>query len=854
MDLPTCPTCGQSVLDDDAEECPFCGVSMSARPLAKPSEPANAAPKQSAAKKASQPKADKAAKQADETDGESPFEIDAAATKRAIPLNAKPSKGKLHRVICPMCDTPGFTAKKAAGMDVRCANPECLMPIFPAPPIEVEEKPEEEAEPIEDGPPKQRISAAVLIGGIAAVAVIGVGVGALIYSSSQPQELLPVVPVKPTVTKTETPKEKTTQNGETPATTKESDTKPEPPKPSRRLTWDDVRESILPLMVESSQQRNNNRSKPFCRRKTADAYAQFGDFDAVKHQLDRLEKVGEAVPYYQIPPLVTMAWKRLEQGDRPSADEFAGRALTAAEDLPGFGLFSVETASGLAAVLVALGRDDDARGLLKKILNTKLAGQVAAVIRSVRDLQSYDFDAGMQERPLSDWKSPEWVATTISLVAHGRQDKALKFAQSNTDVEVRNDCVVAWSVTQVKIASTEAGAATLAQIDAAAGKLDAAARSRLYANVAWLQFRKQDQAAVAISLQKAEQAISSVAVPDERFLPGLDPTGLKQFYQLELPDHVPLQTAAFAWFEIAHLQAALKQTEAAWTSCQKGLAFLRGSTPNTLQVVPHRVEVGGRRADGVRKQLQIILELDDNQARAAVERYKRKAESMQVVAKRRFRIQNTLMMQAIDWGLLDDVWEEVRHRAVREPSDKLYEPFRFKQISKLMLDRYRALGNANKVKLLEDFTQSSSARIPRAQTEKDSTIAIELGKIKEAAEVIGRFQTVEDDDEDWRDQLILRFAIRLVNKQKAKQGFEFIKRFRDPLIRERAFELTAARATILGQGNAAKSIAVRRDLSATEMVSLYRGIVAGIAARSGDAPVQKTQQTTPPVSIGSADP
>ncbi|MCC6972369.1 MAG: hypothetical protein IT434_19305, partial [Phycisphaerales bacterium] len=28
MDLPTCPSCGQSVLDDDAEECPFCGGAM----------------------------------------------------------------------------------------------------------------------------------------------------------------------------------------------------------------------------------------------------------------------------------------------------------------------------------------------------------------------------------------------------------------------------------------------------------------------------------------------------------------------------------------------------------------------------------------------------------------------------------------------------------------------------------------------------------------------------------------------------------------------------------------------------------------------------------------------------------
>ena len=28
MELPSCPSCGQSVLDDDAADCPFCGAAM----------------------------------------------------------------------------------------------------------------------------------------------------------------------------------------------------------------------------------------------------------------------------------------------------------------------------------------------------------------------------------------------------------------------------------------------------------------------------------------------------------------------------------------------------------------------------------------------------------------------------------------------------------------------------------------------------------------------------------------------------------------------------------------------------------------------------------------------------------
>ncbi|MCY2967534.1 MAG: hypothetical protein NT069_28540, partial [Planctomycetota bacterium] len=37
MDLLTCPTCKQSVLDEDAAECPFCGSPMKAgAPPARP--------------------------------------------------------------------------------------------------------------------------------------------------------------------------------------------------------------------------------------------------------------------------------------------------------------------------------------------------------------------------------------------------------------------------------------------------------------------------------------------------------------------------------------------------------------------------------------------------------------------------------------------------------------------------------------------------------------------------------------------------------------------------------------------------------------------------------------------------
>ena len=205
MDLPTCPACGQSVLDDDAEECPFCGASMSGKPSKKKTSPAAAAapvvkakqppkaapPKSESTKpdsprkssKPDSPKDDAAAtKISQDSDDDDPFDIDTTASQRAIPLSPKPSKGRLHRVFCPMCETPGFTTKKAAGKEVKCSNPDCLVPLFTAPPLEVKEKEVVE----EPEPPTKRLSLGVLIGLVGLLAVVVGGIVIFVFKQDQP--------------------------------------------------------------------------------------------------------------------------------------------------------------------------------------------------------------------------------------------------------------------------------------------------------------------------------------------------------------------------------------------------------------------------------------------------------------------------------------------------------------------------------------------------------------------------------------------------------------------------------------------------------------------------------------------
>ena len=56
MEFRTCPACQASVLEDDVEDCPFCGASMSGKPAAKP-KPTATAPAKAGATAATRPNA-----------------------------------------------------------------------------------------------------------------------------------------------------------------------------------------------------------------------------------------------------------------------------------------------------------------------------------------------------------------------------------------------------------------------------------------------------------------------------------------------------------------------------------------------------------------------------------------------------------------------------------------------------------------------------------------------------------------------------------------------------------------------------------------------------------------------------
>src|SRR5207245_1292972 len=89
-------------------------------------------------------------------------------------------------------------------------------------------------------------------------------------------------------------------------TTESADVTPEPesPKNEPKASSAESIAGILKMLNDASLQPGQNRSKPFCRRLTAEAFALTGDLAGAKGQLDALARVGREVPFYRVTPLV----------------------------------------------------------------------------------------------------------------------------------------------------------------------------------------------------------------------------------------------------------------------------------------------------------------------------------------------------------------------------------------------------------------------------------------------------------------------------------------------------------------------------------------------------------------------
>lgn len=806
------------------------------KPGAKPQAPTAKA----AAKKAEPKKA--AASEDDNPFGAS----NSMTTRKAIALLAKPGKGKLHRILCPMCETPGFWSKDAIGLEVKCANPECLMPIFTAPVPEGEEAPAS-AKPAQAAatkaapaaatstePPKKKsmvvpisIGIVLLGGGLFAWSQMA---GNAAKNEAKNLNSAWVPPPKTGGesgnTETGTPEAGTPTDpmgdatNNTPSTT--TDTKP---KTAALPSNDELRAEGLKRIVEFAADPDRNKRKDQCRRLTAETMALMSDLNAVNDQLKQFDIVGgDQIRYYHSGPLSLAAWTRLAAGDTAKAKEIVEQATPFVGQLPPTGAYPLEAAIEMSSLYVALDRLADAVALMANRKNElELDAQVDAYLRAERSGR-YDLDQAVTTRSISSRALP-YGTVAYNLVLRGHADKSLAWAKAGAEQPVVADSLAATA--EGLIATGGALDAVSAEID----KLAAGFKARALARVAIAQHAagKADLAkAAAANAIEAANAVAKVTMPEMPDMKGI--------YNLQAADMTARVEDALSIAEVAHAQALLGDRDAAWATLLKAANVARATAPLATQAEAPFAEINTAGNAAVTAKLKALLKLkSDVEERTAFNQYRKNARSLADASANRITLVGQLFDLGCEWGFVDQVWTEVKERgASKDPATS--EPWFDSIVPSVCEAHYRAAGNTEKAAEIEAAVGADKLkekRALRAHYRLAAVKAAESGSPQAATQVA----TVMKDftkvakaagDKPWQEEVLGRMASQWVAKGQTASALALASAIDDAPTRDAIFEFVAAQATRKGEVQLIRDFAFNRQIAPPDRVAVLRGWIVNL--------------------------
>ncbi len=821
MDLPTCPACKQSVLDDDAVDCPFCGAPMKGGP-AKPKTAT--APKPGPSKAATTKTAsgstattsvsavkaalvgDKPAKSATKeaqkeeappAEDDDPFAVDQSVAAGAVPVSRQQGPGKTVEVKCPMCETKGFISPKAAGKLVKCCNPECLVPIFTAPAIE-------KKQPVAPPPkPKSKIPWLYIVGGVAAAGIAAACIW--IMNQKGPEEIPPIVIGG-------NPRAEQKRDGQEIAPVEKGNGEPEVAVDPAIVARKRLISEAIDRLIEISLHAESHR-KAMCWRLTATAYIYEGDFKQAASQLDLLEKSRNA-QYEAVLPVAALAWRKATS----APDEFSrnvDRAKRLADKLPSRGRFATEAAIATAALLAASGKADDARTLLANHHADPAVDQLAAAMQVVVDDHSFNLDTAFPGRTIDDWQAPLETAVTLILANHGRWDDAFTWATGAADDVARAEAAIVWAESFARRAVPDGDAAGFERAKKAADGLSADGKARLLARLAAVRISAGDAPGAEELIAEAETALAPVRRP-----PAVKLYGAKSVLDLRLEKAIPLRQAALAAAEIAGVQAQLAHRDAAWNNILLSLKFLNAIAPSTGAVL-ERAQQLERSPEKIKAELKKALAIQkEDEARRAMNRYNEKLDDILKANKVVYYWEQVVLAAAAEFGLLDQVWEEVHSLSHKPIAER--EPLLSTAVPLIVAARYAAAGNAKKAADITAAVEAHTAAADPLVVKQVSEQMWSAGDYSGCAERLNEAMTATGILHEWA----LRLGCRLVVAGKFSEAIDFCNGFKIQALKDDGLFLIAALAA--RDGHAAEFWEAASGLSRMEAASVCSGLVVGL--------------------------
>jgi|HubBroStandDraft_6_1064221.scaffolds.fasta_scaffold20069_3 hypothetical protein len=750
-----------------------------------------------------------------------PLDVKSSAGKEAIPAGRQRTKSKPYKVTCPMCETVGYVSQTAAGKEVRCANSQCLVPVFVAPRIQ---KKTVEAEPkAKSGIP------------IALLALIGVllvsGIGGALYFYNQPS--VPTPNSGPVVLQVPTGTVNDASQGHKTNAPPDGESV-HPVIANTQLTLSEERDPVLAIMEQATKEHDRNLRPPYCQRATAQTAADCGDLGKAKTYLDQLANSKRELD--RVGPLTAVAWQQLKRGEKVEAGKTLENALTAAADLPAIGRYSVDTAAWLAAALVAVGRDKEAHALVARFPAEGSTGRLVAAMSTARAWTTWDILTGEQERPLLEVASLQNPIVVEIAVSRGFAAEAFKFLESVPSPGERIECQIVWAEAAARGRDQGKSADPLA-IDPLLEKLPPASRARLQARLGNLRLRVNDRPGAEKLLDSAIATLGKIAAKRGFVIPSW-----KKLAALEFPDPGPARLNALALAEIARLEGDLRKRDEAQNHLGLAIDLLHASAPNLIAARQTLEEAGRLRATEfqepvpIKGRKEVIAQAkrkNQERANADLEKVKQISKALVAAAEARFALQTAILETALAWDDPAHLWQVISPAATAQDADMKEPYFKTALPWKLEVNLKRA-GDATTA---EKIDEAAGSNLPPsavvldllAQKAPESTDVSSLARkmqFPDANRPESERATLAD-----RERATLAGSSYLLHAGKVGDAIVFVRMFDDSLMKEEALEWTAALACRLNFTRQIKDILQAASFIPTESVSAYRGFLLGLLAR-----------------------
>ncbi len=805
MSFPSCPACQQSVLDDDASHCPFCGASMSGD-----GGPDQGTSPESPSTTTSASTPDNASAGDAQFQPETePFPISSKDIGQFISAAPKPTKKRPWRIHCPMCDSPGFVPRQAAGKEIKCANPDCLVPIFTAPEAP-NTKPTSEPEPEDTSTTSNR---GLLI--VATLVLLAGGGGAawwLVGRSDHPTDAPPITPVAklpastPDTTPTKTTEKQPVAAGNTPGATTTV---------SRKM----ILERAPALMVAAAQERDRNRSKPFCRRLTAEYYAEFGNEADALAQLKQLTQIGPDLPHLHINALVSLWWRQQKDGTA-SSGPYLSDAIKRSANISPRSPFAVDVTVGLGCALIASDQVPLAESTIARLWNPNPTARLRLDQLRCRHARTFHLPSRHSTPPsLRGAMSPDSLIIA-QLCDRGFSATALSWARQATHLFDRSERLAAW--------------ATATQdrniVDKEMAIESPTTQAVVYARLALVDALDHDADTVSTAVSKTIKALQQCAKPRTVAL-----GDIKQTFLLPIDEVTDWWMKVRAEAELLGALSADGQADQAGDLFADALATARSIGPGYDDVAARLKVVKSLGTTGMTTKMMTVLDLTGNdEARQASQQYTKKCQNWLQLANQRATCLRRLHRWAISHGLRQESWNDIQKHGLTTDTS-IRDPFANSALPSHLYLSFQAEGNTSATKAMNSVLP---AGLPIDVTETlrlTALTALDSGKLDAVLKAVTsdantrRNQQARND----RRRILYELTARAATSETPARALELINMIRDSrftIWRENASRLVAAQLALNGHHVIAWNFATHSDRPPTIRVALLSGILSGLSA------------------------